>query len=131
METIGERIRLVRQSAGVSQHKFAAEIGWTQSYVSQVESGGRHNISDGYLQSIQCLFGVDMGWLQTGKGEMRRGKREEAIGRIWLYNENQLRKLVKFMGSIEEDAQVKQRSDFKERLRKGQATGAGKKDVVA
>jgi hypothetical protein len=48
---------------------------------------------------------------------MRRGKREEAIGRIWLYTDDQMRKLVKFMGSIEEDAQVKERIKFKEKLR--------------
>ena len=68
-----------------------------------------------------------MGWLQTGKGEMGSGKREEAIGRIWLYTDDQLRKLVKFMGSIEEDAQVKERIKFKEKQRRGQAAGSGTK----
>jgi hypothetical protein len=58
---------------------------------------------------------------------MRSGKREEAIGRIWLYTDDQLRKLVKFMCSIEEDAQVKERIKFKEKLRRGQAAGAGTK----
>ena len=126
METVGERLKLVRESSGMNQRDFAEKIGWTQPYVSLIESGNRDNISDAYLQAIQCLFGVDMGWLQTGKGEMRRGKREEAIGRIWLYTDDQLRRLLKFMGSIEEDAQVKARIALKERLRKGQATGGAK-----
>jgi transcriptional regulator with XRE-family HTH domain len=130
METIGERIKLLRESTGLSQHAFAARTGWTQPYISQIESGKRQNISDGYLQTMQCLFGVDIEWLRTGKGEMRRGKREEAIGRIWLYTDDQMRKLLKFMGSIEEDAQIKERIKFKENLRRGQATGSGKTSVA-
>jgi transcriptional regulator with XRE-family HTH domain len=56
-EHIGERIRRIRQSRGVSLRKVAQEVGVSPSLISQVETG-KSSLSVATLYSLAALFGV-------------------------------------------------------------------------
>ena len=64
-----EQIKQLRKSLGMSQEKFAKEIGLTKNFISLVETGQR-NLSTQSIKLICRLFDVNKEWLETGKGEM-------------------------------------------------------------
>ena len=64
-----EQIKQLRKSLGMSQEKFAKEIGLTKNFISLVETGQR-NLSTQSIKLICQLFDVNKEWLETGKGEM-------------------------------------------------------------
>ena len=64
-----EQIKQLRKSLGMSQEKFAKEIGLTKNFISLVETGQR-NLSTQSIKLICQLFNVDVEWLETGNGEM-------------------------------------------------------------
>lgn len=69
--TIGERIRLVRSDANLTQKEFAEKLEIKQNTVATYESGAT-NPSDRIISSISRLFGINREWLLTGEGEMLR-----------------------------------------------------------
>ena len=69
METIGDRVRLVRKREGLTMEKFGARIGISNPSVSTIESG-KSNPSNQTVVSICREFGVSELWLRTGEGEM-------------------------------------------------------------
>lgn len=67
MNTIGERIRYIRKSSGVSQEDFAKRLdGVTRGAVGNWETG--KPISRENLQAIASKWGVSLDWLAEGKG---------------------------------------------------------------
>ena len=69
METIGDRVRLVRKREGLTMEKLGARIGISNPSVSTIESG-KSNPSNQTVVSICREFGVSELWLRTGEGEM-------------------------------------------------------------
>jgi len=70
MEMIpSDRIRLVRKTLGINQGEFARRIGLTQTSLSMIEKG-KAALTEKNIKLICATFGVDEGWLRTGKGEM-------------------------------------------------------------
>ena len=67
--TIGGRIRSVRQKSKLTQQGFAASIGASANYVSELESGKR-NPSKPLLLAIEYRYATNVEWLLTGEGEM-------------------------------------------------------------
>lgn len=68
METIGERVRRVREDLGISRADLAKQIGAKgESYISELELGGIKK--GGRLHQIADALGVSVKWLETGKGE--------------------------------------------------------------
>jgi transcriptional regulator with XRE-family HTH domain len=65
---IGDRIKLVRKRLGASQRNFAAALGISNAYVSQLEKG-QYTPSEQLILSICRGFNVRREWLETGKGE--------------------------------------------------------------
>jgi transcriptional regulator with XRE-family HTH domain len=63
----GRRFRLLRQAEGYeSGMAFANYLGWSQSMVSQYETGQRRITRDGALQLLKKVPGFDPVWLWTG-----------------------------------------------------------------
>lgn len=62
------RIKQVRQHAGLSQAAFAEKISLSRNYVAMIEIGQREP-SERTLNDICRIFGVDPTWLRTGEGE--------------------------------------------------------------
>lgn len=65
MGTVGDRIRLVRESKGLTQDQLAASAGISKSFVSEVENGKR-NISAQNLLRIANAMGASVEYLLRG-----------------------------------------------------------------
>ena len=69
METIGKRIKIARERAGLTQPQLAEKCHWSsQSRVSNYETDGREPKSAD-LKTISKATGVSFSWLSTGEGE--------------------------------------------------------------
>lgn len=64
-----DRLKDLRKNLGISQEKFAKELGLTKNYISLVENGNR-SLSDQSIKVLCSLFNVNEEWLRTGNGEM-------------------------------------------------------------
>ncbi len=68
MET-SDRIKILRNSLGLTQTEFGNKIGFRQNTVGQMENGQR-GITDRTILLICQTFNVNEGWLRNGSGEM-------------------------------------------------------------
>lgn len=64
---MNERIRMVREAAGLSQTAFGARLGVSRDVVNNLERG-RVDIKDHFVKLICAEFQVDENWLRTGEG---------------------------------------------------------------
>lgn len=62
---LGNRIRELRKKTGLSQEKFALQIGMDRTYFASVEAGKR-NISIRNIKKIADGFGVSLSELFEG-----------------------------------------------------------------
>lgn len=58
-EKLGKRLRDLRNEAGISQEKFALQIGMDRTYYASVEAGKR-NVSLKNLKKIADGFGISL-----------------------------------------------------------------------
>lgn len=95
---MNERIALVRKSLGLTQEKFAEQVGLSRNFMWMIESGTRVP-SDRTISDICREFNVSETWLRTGEGEM--------------FNQiTQSEKIAAFLGDITEN----DGDDFKRRF---------------
>lgn len=95
---MNERIALVRKSLGLTQEKFAEQVGLSRNFMWMIESGTRVP-SDRTISDICREFNVNETWLRTGEGEM--------------FNQiTRLEKITSFLTEITED----EGDDFKRRF---------------
>ena len=66
-ESIGYRLKKIREEAGLSMRAFGEVIGYSASYVSQIEKGNRE-IPARAIELISVKFGIEPAWLKTGDG---------------------------------------------------------------
>lgn len=66
---IGDNIKKLRETLGITQQKFAERIGLKQNSIALIE-GNKRNISQQALLAISREFGIQLEWLETGEGEM-------------------------------------------------------------
>jgi transcriptional regulator with XRE-family HTH domain len=64
VETVGERIRRLREERDLSQRDLS-EPGISYAYISRIEAGGR-NPSEKALRALAVKFGVTALYLETG-----------------------------------------------------------------
>jgi transcriptional regulator with XRE-family HTH domain len=64
VETVGQRIRRLREERGLSQRDLS-EPGISYAYVSRIEAGAR-NPSEKALRMLAAKFGVTPLYLETG-----------------------------------------------------------------
>ncbi len=69
MSTFGDRLRLLRQEADLSQRELAAQIGVSKSSVNMYERGEREPVFE-TQEAIADLFNVDMDYL-LGRSDQR------------------------------------------------------------
>lgn len=95
---MNERIALVRKSLGLTQEKFAEQVGLSRNFMWMIESGTRVP-SDRTISDICREFNVNEMWLRTGEGEM--------------FNQiTRSEKIAAFLGDITEN----EGDDFKRRF---------------
>lgn len=76
--TVGERIKQVRMTSGLSQAKFGQRIKIAGQSVSLLEIG-KNNASDQTIFLICKEFGVSETWLRTGEGQMEEPHAEDEV----------------------------------------------------
>lgn len=69
LDTIGSRIKLVRESIGLSGSAFAEQLGLSRGALSNIERDV-NGVSERTLRLICQIYRVDYFWLTDGKGEM-------------------------------------------------------------
>jgi len=69
MTTFGTNLRTLRKQLGISQGVFADRIGVHRISVANYESGTLKPSYD-MLEKISATFGVNIGWLVSGQGQM-------------------------------------------------------------
>ena len=62
MSNLSEKIISVRNSKKLSQNKFAISIGYSQSYLADIESG-RTRPSRKFLEEVNRKYGISIDWL--------------------------------------------------------------------
>lgn len=67
--TIGNRMKAVRSTVGVTQTLFASNLSTTQSFLSAIEKD-KTPPTESILNMISLNYGVNKEWLRSGKGEM-------------------------------------------------------------
>lgn len=69
---INDRVRLVRESAGLTRAQFAERLGISASEVTNVEFAKIKNMAskESLFRSIATEFGVSLDWIKTGEGDM-------------------------------------------------------------
>ena len=68
----GDRVRKVRQDAGLSAAAFGERVGVTMNHVYMVEKEERRKLSAPMAREICRQFGVREAWLLRGEGEPYR-----------------------------------------------------------
>lgn len=66
---MGERVRELRKTLGLSGEKFGEKIGLKRNSLSQIETG-KNNLSEQSILAICREFNVNEDWLRYGTGEM-------------------------------------------------------------
>lgn len=105
---IGERIKVVRQNAGLTQTAFAARIGIKQPSLTAIERGD-NNPSEQTVFVICREFRVNETWLRTGQGEMFVPSPEDEIEQLCeRYGLNRAARVLieKFVTLPEQDRQA-------------------------
>ena len=68
--SFGDRLRLVRKEAGLTQSAFADAVGLPAGTVSNYEAGTtapRHADLEAFCAKVEALFGVPREWLALGR----------------------------------------------------------------
>src|SRR5207253_11425781 len=76
---LGERLRQLRVSAGLTQTELAGE-GFSKEYVSQIERGKTRPTRE-TIEWLAARLGVDSGFLANGVATDERGRLEGALAR--------------------------------------------------
>ena len=98
MNAIGDRIKEVRKIKGLTQQRFADELGLKRNTVGGYEIG-TVTPSDRTIADISQKFDINESWLRTGEGEMMRPVNRDA-------------EIASFMG----DVMSGESDDFRRRL---------------
>lgn len=67
--SIGKRIQYIIEQKRISKRKFAREICFSPSHLSNVING-KSIISDRLMLSICYKYNINIDWLRTGEGEI-------------------------------------------------------------
>lgn len=112
METIGDRIILLREALGkdgrkMPQTEFGKKIGLTQTGVAAIENN-KNGASESAILNIVREFHVNETWLRTGEGEMllpttRDAKIAEFIGKTVSGSDEFKKRLVWALCRLTED----------------------------
>ncbi len=87
-DTIGERIRLARNTAKMSQQEYAKVLGISQTYLSSIELNKAAATAD-VIQKVHELSGFTLDWLYYGK-TLEFNAQEKAVNLMQLTSINNI-----------------------------------------
>jgi transcriptional regulator with XRE-family HTH domain len=87
-KTVGQRIKLLRESLKLSQKEFCKLLSLSGGYIAGVEVNIRE-ANDRLIKLIVSEFGVNEEWLRTGNGQMfdADGADERTARLLVLFND--------------------------------------------
>lgn len=71
-EAIASRLRMARESAGLSQGQVAKRLDMHRPTISEIEAG-RRRVSGEEIATFGELYGVDANWITEGSGDTGEG----------------------------------------------------------
>lgn len=78
-ETLGDRVRELRDKAGISQRHLARLAGLkSERHIGLIESGERDTLTTDTLAKVATALGCTIGWLMAGEGRAPSVKRVRA-----------------------------------------------------
>lgn len=78
---MNERLKILRESLGISQEEFGNRIGSARNTIANYEIG-RRNPSNTVVKSICREFRANYFWLTEGKGDMFIGTPQDVVDEI-------------------------------------------------
>lgn len=123
---IQDRVKLLRETLGMSQEDFGNKLSLQRSAISLMERKQR-NVTDRTVRDICREFNVDYIWLTTGKGEMFAGEEVEfarLVDRVMDSEDEFVRSFFKTFASLS----AEQWELLKEIARKISENGINKND---
>ncbi|MBQ1436692.1 MAG: helix-turn-helix domain-containing protein [Ruminococcus sp.] len=78
MPTIGERLALIRQNAGLTMTAFAEKLNLSKSTISLAENN-KQALSVRVIVDICEKFNIRREWLETGEGEMHEETKDSVM----------------------------------------------------
>lgn len=124
-KTLGDRVKEVRQADKLTQQAFAISLNTSAGYISEIEAGKKIPGSE-FLISLKRVYQVDIDWLLTGEGEMKRGKGEQPyiaaeLGAIYAVKDAQMNEIIEILKEHPGDKKLvlkllKGKKDIKEAL---------------
>lgn len=101
------RIKQIRNTAGLSQSDFAQKLNLSRNYIGLIEIGQREP-SERTINDICRVFGVNPIWLRTGVGEpftpLSRSEELAAIFATVQVSDDAKSRLIKAMARMPDDA---------------------------
>jgi transcriptional regulator with XRE-family HTH domain len=94
MQTMGERVKAVRELKKMSQFEVSEKLGVNQTSYSKIERGGNTK----HIIQLAKIFECDPVWLQTGKGFSPFSKTFQYLGgctQVPLVNLKYLKEFLK------------------------------------
>lgn len=82
IDMIGDRLKELRIAAGMNQPEFAAIVGTTKQYVSQLESGKNRKPNGEFMEGWARHFKVSLRWLVSGTGPKYAGTATDGAPRL-------------------------------------------------
>lgn len=94
MNTLGQRIKTIRNEQSLTQQQFADSISVSRPFISRVEAD-KENPSDSLLKLISATYNVKFDWLKTGNGDKQSRPRPYAELQNQILNSDTLDLLLK------------------------------------
>ena len=69
METVGDRVKILRNIKNLNQTDFGKKISLSQTAIGQYETNVR-KVTDRSIKDMCSVYGASELWLRTGRGEM-------------------------------------------------------------
>lgn len=78
MNSLGERIKLIRKESGLSQKDFGERVNMSHGHLSAIEKN-KTEPSDRLIKLICLNFGINEDWLRTGEGDKVKQIRKSTV----------------------------------------------------
>lgn len=69
MDTVGDRLKFLRKSCGITQTQLSEYLNISQGQIGRLERNTRNLHSKATIEKISELFNIDKEWLLYGEGE--------------------------------------------------------------
>lgn len=104
---IGKRVKIIVKELGITQKKFAEELGLTDNYISKLISGVNNKLSDTVALLIQEKYGYSAEWILTGNGDKFINTKnsfikQKTIAALKSLSDEEIKAVMAFINSLDD-----------------------------